>query len=563
MPKTDKNKTPWLLVISSMILLFLFVGYWNVSTYLREKKKLAEDVEIQLQLAFTEVKDSELVYFLRTKLSDDEDGIDFPDSLSMYFESDSAFPSIMGSIQNTVLQEFNNGITEHDTTIILDIKYDTNQISNKNHNFNGKDVTVIATSNSSSVVIDEIEKEDSSTINSDIRFKQFTFNEDPLISKRELRLSTDSNEVTTKANPNGTRFFKKDSLIDHTHGTIFQQLRFSDQFSGDTKSGFNKTYTLLKEKLIENKLPYSFAVVNDPATEPVGMRINFKSNGFVFKNWTVDLQKYQVFLLQKMIPTILFSLILLGIIGLAFWTLLTNWIKQNRLVVVKNEFINNMTHELKTPIATVGVALEAISNFDLSKDQDKTKEYVDISRNEINRLSLLVDKVLNIAAFDSKGSALKSDNVDLETTIAAIIQSMKLQFETKNAKVNFTKNGSNFMLKGDKLHLGNVVHNILDNALKYSSTHPEIEINLTEQKDNLILNFKDNGQGIPKAYQSKIFDRFFRVPSADLHDVKGHGLGLNYVQNIVHALDGKIVVNSVENQGSTFTITLPKTNAHV
>ena len=320
----------------------------------------------------------------------------------------------------------------------------------------------------------------------------------------------------------------------------------------------DKIYALFKEKLEELQLPSQFVVVNDPTSLPDGLRIKYHSAGMGFSNWMIDLQRYQPFLLRKMVPTLLFSLFLLGMIGLAFWSLITNWIKQHRLSVVKNEFISNVTHELKTPIATVGVALEAISNFDLSREEEKAKEYIDITRNEVNRLSLLVDKVLNVAAFDSNAAKLNLEKVDLNKIIKDIIRSLKLQFDSKNAKVEYHSENNDAVIVGDPLHMSNVVYNIVDNALKYSGTNPEIQLRLEENDNELILSVADNGKGIPKEYLDKVFDRFFRVPNDDIHDVKGHGLGLNYVKNVIEGHGGKITVSSQESIGTTFKITLPK-----
>ena len=345
--------------------------------------------------------------------------------------------------------------------------------------------------------------------------------------------------------------------------SVFAETDFFNFTSSGSTENIDKTYQLFKEKLIANNLPSKFNIIEDPSMMSTGIRISHTSNDFGFMDWTVDLYDYHTYLFKKMVPMLLFSLFLLGVIGLAFWTLLKNWAKQNRLVTLKNDFINNMTHELKTPIATVGVALEAISNFDLKNEEDKAKEYIDISRNEVNRLSLLVDKVLNIAAFDSQASTLNPESFDLNQSIQENIQSFKLQIEEKGAEIQYTHEVKSPLIHADPLHISNVIHNIIDNALKYSLNHPKIDIHLEEKIDSMVLSVKDNGQGIPKAYQTKIFDRFFRVPNKDRHDVKGHGLGLNYVQNIVQQHGGKISVESMLNKGTTFTISLPKTSSHV
>ena len=232
--------------------------------------------------------------------------------------------------------------------------------------------------------------------------------------------------------------------------------------------------------------------------------------------------------------------------------------KQKRLTELKNDFIQNITHELKTPISTVGVAIEALQDFEAIKNPARTQEYLDISRHELNRLSLLVDKVLRMSLFEKKEPELKLEKVDLKELIDNILNSMKIQFEKKNASFIPTYNGESFSLNGDPTHLSSVVYNLLDNALKYSRKQPVVQIELTENTNQLILKIKDNGIGIPSEDQEKVFDKFFRVPSGDLHNVKGHGLGLSYVASVVKKHGGTIKVESEPGSGSVFTIEFNK-----
>ena len=556
MSQLTKNSTPWIMVSISMILLFLFVGYWNYATYTKEKKQLSDDVKIQLQLAHTEIKDSELILFIRTQLTDSITGQNFPDSISIFLDEHPMFPSFQKNKDGQIIDKIDRLRIGSDTTLVIDINLNERLIDHTKNIKEGK-FRVIDASQINSVRFDE--NEDSIAGHSEFEYGVHQVNISSSSSKRlkDFHLFADSSYSSQWFN-NDSNDVSIETILCDSNGFKLRTVQFNDNLHGKTHTSVAKTFELLKDKLIENNLPSNFSIVQNPESKKDGLRIRYIPNGFRFSEWIVDLKSYQLFIIKKMIPSLLFSLLLLGMIGLAFWTLLTNWIKQNRLVVVKNEFINNMTHELKTPIATVGVALEAISNFDLSQEQEKTKEYIEMSRSEINRLALLVDKVLNIAAFDSNNSAINSENVNLETTIQEIIQSMKLHLNEKNAKVDFFNNVKKPIISGDKIHLTNMVYNIIDNALKYSKESPKINISLAENQHHLILAFKDNGQGISKEYQNKIFDRFFRVPTDDKHDVKGHGLGLNYVQNIVHAHGGKISVKSVENQGTTFTVTLPK-----
>lgn len=267
---------------------------------------------------------------------------------------------------------------------------------------------------------------------------------------------------------------------------------------------------------------------------------------------------YHGFLLKKILPQSLFSFFLLTLMGLAFGTIYQNLRRQHRLTELKNDFISNVTHELKTPIATVSVAIEALQNFGVSQNPEQTKEYLEISKSELNRLALLVDKVLKMATFEQQGLSLSPETVDWSEIIRLVLNSMRLQFEKYGATVHFEKSGETFMLSADKIHLTNVVYNLLDNALKYTEAQPHISLLLKETDADIRLSVSDNGIGIPSEFQRKIFDKFFRVPTGDTHDVKGYGLGLSYVSSVVTQHRGRIEVESEVGKGSSFTIIIPK-----
>jgi two-component system, OmpR family, phosphate regulon sensor histidine kinase PhoR len=265
------------------------------------------------------------------------------------------------------------------------------------------------------------------------------------------------------------------------------------------------------------------------------------------------------YLIKRIALPILFSVILLGITILSFVVLYRNLLKQRRLADLKNEFISNITHELKTPIATVGVAVEALKNFNAINDPQKTKEYLDISSNELQRLGMLVDKVLKLSMFEKQEIELKYEPLNLKDIVDEVTASLRLQLEKNNARVSVTQNGD-LNLQGDKLHLLSVVFNLLDNAIKYRNGDPTIQIELSGDEQNVELSIKDNGIGIPQEYQNKVFEKFFRVPAGDTHNTKGYGLGLSYAAHVVKKHGGIISVDSQPGLGTRFTIILPKGN---
>lgn len=266
------------------------------------------------------------------------------------------------------------------------------------------------------------------------------------------------------------------------------------------------------------------------------------------------------YLLERISAAILFSLFLIGITLLSFTLLYRNLLRQRRLANIKNEFISNITHELKTPIATVSVAIEALRTFNATIDPQRTKEYLDISANELQRLSLLVDKVLKLSMFEKKEIELKYEPLNMKDLVDEVMASLRLQFEKHKADVVINSEGDT-TLQGDRLHLVSVVFNLLDNALKYSNGEPKITIDVTGNGDKVQLIVTDTGIGIPAEYHDKVFEKFFRVPTGNLHNAKGYGLGLSYVSHVIKKHNGTIKVGSVEGEGSKFIITLPKQNA--
>jgi len=274
--------------------------------------------------------------------------------------------------------------------------------------------------------------------------------------------------------------------------------------------------------------------------------------------YQVGLSDYTPVVLRRLLPQFLLSLCIVLITVCSFLLLYRNLLAQKRLAEQKTQFISNITHELKTPIATVSVALEALQNFNAMDDPARTREYLDISQKELQRLSLLVDKVLKLSMFESEKLELNLETIDLDALVKEVSGSMKLQLEKSRATLDYQTEGNDFRLHADRLHLVSVLFNLLDNALKYGGEHPQIGIALKEENAQLVLRVRDSGLGIPEEYKEKIFEKFFRVPQGDRHNVKGYGLGLSYVAGIVRKHGGTIAVESERGKGSEFIIRFPK-----
>ncbi len=321
--------------------------------------------------------------------------------------------------------------------------------------------------------------------------------------------------------------------------------------------------SVLAKALKKEKINVPFSVVKLDSTVATGPeKFNEVTLGIVHpETYQLQLGNTFPYLMRQITLPIMFSVLLLGITLLSFVLLYKNLLKQRRLAALKNEFISNITHELKTPIATVGVAIEALKNFNAIDNPERTREYLDISTNELQRLSLLVDKVLKLSMFEKKEMELKFESLDLKTIVEEVINSLKLQLEKRNAQVHLNTSG-NITVPGDRLHLLSVIFNLIDNALKYCRAEPDIAISINETENAVELIVKDNGIGIAPEYREKVFDKFFRIPHGDTHDAKGYGLGLSYVAQVVRQHNGFITVNSQPGDGTKFTITLPKSSTH-
>ncbi|MEP6947810.1 MAG: HAMP domain-containing sensor histidine kinase [Ginsengibacter sp.] len=271
----------------------------------------------------------------------------------------------------------------------------------------------------------------------------------------------------------------------------------------------------------------------------------------------------QYLILKSISLQLVLSVLLIALTIASFLFIYRNLLTQQRLATIKNDFISNITHELKTPIATVNVAIEALRNFGGLFDPVRTKEYLDISASELQRLSLLVDKVLKISMFEKKEITLEKEKFDLVQLAREVMDSMKLQFEQQNAVTTLKTSGENFIIEADKLHMASVVYNLLDNALKYCKENPHISVYIFDQSQYLEFRVTDNGIGIAGEYKSKIFEQFFRVPGGDKHNIKGYGLGLSYVNHIVRRHHGFVEVESELGKGSTFTVKVPFEEAPV
>ncbi len=340
------------------------------------------------------------------------------------------------------------------------------------------------------------------------------------------------------------------------NNTVYQFLYNVDSLSQKDTVTILEIDSAFAERLKEDRVDIGFKVKRLDSTQAVpanAVTIGFSKPA----SFSLSLQNTFSYMFGKLKLPLLFSLLLVGITIISFVLLWRNMLQQKRLAELKNEFISNITHELKTPIATVGVAIEALKSFNAIHDPRRTEEYLSISQNELQRLNLLVDKVLKLSMFEKKEIELKYETMNLQDIVEEVVSSMRLQIEKYHAAVSVNVEGD-CSLQADRLHLLSVVFNLLDNALKYGGENPVIKINLEEKENTVVLSVADNGIGIPTAFQGKVFEKFFRVPQGNIHNAKGYGLGLSYTAHVVKKHGGTIAVDSEPGKGTTFIITIPR-----
>jgi two-component system phosphate regulon sensor histidine kinase PhoR len=232
-------------------------------------------------------------------------------------------------------------------------------------------------------------------------------------------------------------------------------------------------------------------------------------------------------------------------------------LRQKKISEMKTDFINNMTHEFKTPVATIMIASEALKDEELSGGRAQVERLANIIYDENIRLGNHIERVLHLAKVDKEDFKLENRAIELNTLIAAVADSMGLQLEKQKANIRLDLQAKNDVVVADELHLSNVLFNLIDNALKYCDGEAKIKISTQNSGKQVVCTVQDNGLGMSKDQIDKIFDQFYRIPTGNLHNVKGFGLGLSYVSTIVRLLKGQIKVKSEKHKGSTFEISIP------
>ncbi|EIA08415.1 two-component system sensor histidine kinase [Flavobacterium frigoris PS1] len=332
---------------------------------------------------------------------------------------------------------------------------------------------------------------------------------------------------------------------------------------------------LIKKELEEYgvKTKFEFGIYSN------GLATKIKSNEFTFdKEATYSIpvftdnegnEKYKLlvtfphkkkFLLSELVSITILSIIFTLIILVAYTSALNQLIRQRQISEIKTDFINNMTHEFKTPIATINLALDAIKNPKIIDDKEKVFKYLQMIRDENKRMHAQVENVLRISKLEKKELDIEKESSDVVEVINDAIEHVNLILEDRGGKIATHFDATRTTVLINEVHFTNVIVNVLENAIKYSPDIPEIEVFTENVKDMILIKVTDRGLGMSKIAQKRVFEKFYREHTGNIHNVKGHGLGLAYVKRIVEDHNGQVYVESEKGKGSTFIIKIPLIN---
>ncbi len=404
------------------------------------------------------------------------------------------------------------------------------------------------------------EKEDS------LNLKQFS--EQAHIALRNLleEISTqtaDSSDLYGAVKQVRTNYFTVDineELHPYYLETLLKKEFYDQNIHQDFQYGIYDCFTdsIVFGNLIKFTKDSLYAPVSDTITGITSAKLSWKKDGHYFTVYFPNVISESISNSEPLIsPWIYVSIIVLLVLVFFGYTLAVI-LRQKRLSEIKTDFINNMTHELKTPIATIALSSEMLLRNDFSNDEEKLKRYAGIIHKENKRLETQVERVLNVAKLDKEHLVLSKELMDIHELLEEAQENINFNQSEQGVKVELNLNAESGAINADPVHITNVIYNLLDNAVKYCEIIPEIKVSTRTDKKGIVIEFTDNGIGMKREELKLIFDKFYRIPTGNLHNVKGFGLGLYYVRLIIQEHGGTIDVKSQVGKGTTFTIWLPK-----
>lgn len=369
------------------------------------------------------------------------------------------------------------------------------------------------------------------------KIKEEIFNEkaNMVLSKTAEVLAADEQACIAMEDSVGTKEIRKtDSLFTNYMSYYNLHLDYSFQVKKPTAT-INENG--LKSNVYKKRL--------DEAASKNGLELN------------LFLPEKRQFILEEMGKMFITSVVLILVVLIMFWRTIQLLIREKKISEHTTDFLNNMTHEFKTPLTNIALAGKMINKDSGTRQEDKIKHYSAIILEENEKLRLQVEQVLSMTALERGEIPLSKIELDFHELITNSLKYINIQIENKHGILNLNLDATKFIIMGDKTHLTNTLCNLIDNAIKYSNDKPELSIQTSNLDSNLIIKIADKGIGIEQEYHRKVFHKFFRVPTGDLHNVKGFGLGLAYVKKIIELHGGKIDIQSEKGKGTIFTIALP------
>jgi two-component system phosphate regulon sensor histidine kinase PhoR len=391
------------------------------------------------------------------------------------------------------------------------------------------------------------------------------------LKHEEFQRSVDNTLIQTRAvlhskfiSKTGAQLFKEEDV----------QFYLQNNFRVDNVFTSEEIHEIIEKQLKQNniKQPFEFCITNyfefsilqSPAfrveyiTTSKSIKLNPEDAVRARETLFLSIHEDKNAVIKEMLWMIIASVVFTTIIILAFFVTVRTLFNQKKLSEIKSDFINNMTHELKTPLATISLAIDALTNEKVIHDTDKIKLYSGMIKEENKRMNKQVEKILQAARLEKEEIKLNIQQLDTHQIINKVADNLALQIQEKNGTLTLKLGATNPTIDADEVHFSNIIFNLLDNAMKYSKDAPRIEVQTLNTGNGMLsIKVKDNGIGMDKETQSRVFEKFYRAHTGNIHNVKGFGLGLSYVKAIVEAHDGKIKVESSLGKGSTFTVILP------
>jgi two-component system phosphate regulon sensor histidine kinase PhoR len=516
-----------LFIIISIVSIILFQGYWLYTSWINKEEEFSLSVQQSLQSVAKDIQERELS--------------DYISAYEKYIDS-------IGSPDNANFAEIYLFLDEDKANNIM--SYYAYGILEENYNI----APYLEPKLSDSIQI----KDYKSVRNTTIINKNDIFD-------RENNLTTSIEKIKTVNRINLYDQAKREAFIEYSKNLpIHKRLNFNELSFLIEQELLNKKIITLFEFGVYNKGLATKIKSNNYSEIQVGPKysspIFFDEKGIGQYELVVSFPKKSQYVLSSILPIAVLTIILTLFIVIASSISLYQMIQQKKISEIKTDFINNMSHEFKTPIATIGLALDAISNPKSISKPKKIQGYIKMIREENKRMLSQVESVLTISQLEKSKVLLKKSNINLHPIINDADNQIKLIINDRGGKINKVFNAKNDVFYGNKNHFTNLILNILDNSIKYSYDSPVIKIQTKSDNDLLVVTIMDKGIGMDFSTQKKIFEKFFREESGNVHNVKGHGLGLSYVKKIVDLHNGRINIESKKDAGTIFTVSIPLLN---